>query len=130
MLASGDLTADRVVLNTPGPAATGAPARVDWLDDGLNRMTLTVDAQGSGYLVLADALQHGWKVSVDGLDATLVPADHAFVAVAVSAGSHLVRFSYVGPAHGTGIWVTGGTALALLLALVAPRLRRRTPPGR
>jgi len=122
-LAQG-LSPSEVVLNAPGPAADGAPAEVTWVDDGLNQMVLHVQAQGAGYLVLADAIQTGWRVTVDGSPAHLVPADHAFAAVAVGPGSHTVRFYYPGPLRGAGAWISALTALALLAAITWDRWRQ------
>jgi len=122
-LAQG-LPPSEVVLDAPGPPADGAPADVTWIDDGLDQMVLHVQAQGTGYLVLADAIQTGWRVTVDGAPAQLVPADHAFAAVAVGPGSHTVRFYYPGPLSGPGAWISALTALALLAAL-AWEWRRR-----
>jgi hypothetical protein len=130
-LLSGDrLQADQVVLDAPGPGADGLPATVSWIDDGLNEMVLGVDAQGAGYLVLADAIQHGWKATVDGVAAPLLAADHAFAAVAVGPGTHTIRFFYPGPLTGTGAAISGLTAVGLVLAVgvevMLTRRRRRT----
>jgi hypothetical protein len=125
VLDTGAVRPDTVVLAAPGPAANGLPATVGWITDGLDDMALTVTAQGAGYLVLADAIQHGWKATVDGVDAALVSADRAFVAVAVPAGTHTVRLTYPQPFTGMGAGITGLTILALLGALgVEIRYRR------
>jgi hypothetical protein len=130
-IASGLLRPDQVVLDAPAPAPAGLPATVNWVDDGLDQMVLDVDAQGSGYLVLDDAIQRGWRVNVDGSPASLLAADHAFVAVYVPAGHHTVRFSYPLPWSGPGPWITGLTILLLLGSLGAYRWwwRRRRPVG-
>jgi hypothetical protein len=118
-LASGTLSPDQVVLNGPGPLAAGQPAGVKIVTDGLDRITVTVDAAGSGYLVVADALQLGWSATVDGQAAPLVPADEALVAVPVGAGEHRVELRYDPPYHGLGTWLSAAallTAIALVLA--------------
>lgn len=131
LLAAGTLGPDTVLLNAPGPATSGLPASVNWATDGLNEMVVSVQAQGAGYLVLADAIQNGWKATVDDVDATIVPADHAFVAVAVPAGTHTIRFFYPEPFSGLGAWATGLTILALLGMLGGEIwLRRQRPPVR
>jgi hypothetical protein len=117
LLASGAVRPDQVVLSAPGPVADGRPALVTWVDDGLDEMVLRVDAEGTGYLVLADAIQHGWQVTVDGVAAPLVAADHAFVAVALGKGAHIVRFVYPPPWQGTGAGITFATVIVLLLGL-------------
>jgi type IV secretory pathway VirB2 component (pilin) len=124
LLASGSLRPDEVLLAGAGSAAEGAPATVTWIDDGLDEMVLSVRADGAGYLVLADAIQTGWRVTVDGDPATLVAADHGFAAVAVPAGEHTVRFFYPGPLRGPGAWITGLTVLVLLGAVGAVGARR------
>lgn len=106
LLADGVPAADTVVLDAPGGAAEGQPASVRWDEDGFDEMRLTVDAGGAGYLVLADALQGTWRVTVDGRAADLVAADHGLVAVHVPAGTHGVDFRYA-PAHAElGAWIS------------------------
>jgi hypothetical protein len=131
-LSGRDLAPEDVVLSEPEPAghaAEGKPAHVTWLADDLAEMTLSVDADGSGYLVLADAIQHGWRVTVDDQPAQLLDADHAFVAVAVPAGTHTVRFYYPSPLLGAGMWMTTATILALIIAGLVPWWRRRRAPS-
>jgi hypothetical protein len=125
LLASGALRPDQVVLDAPGPTPDGRGAEVRWVEDGLDAMVLSVRADGAGYLVLADALQSGWRVTVDGTAATPVAADHAFVAVALGPGQHTVRWSYPLPWTGAGAWITLVTALALLGGLAIEGWRRR-----
>jgi hypothetical protein len=126
-LAAGTVAPDEVLLDHDGPAATGAPAEVRWVRDGFDDMEVSVDAEGAGYLVLADAIQPTWQVTVDGKIADLVRADHGLAAVAVPAGTHTVRFSYAPRGHDLGRWVTVLTGALLLLAVLAEWwwLRRR-----
>jgi hypothetical protein len=125
LIASGTLNGSTVVLDRAGPAADGLPAAINWVSDGLDQMELSVNAQGAGYLVLADAIQDGWRVTVDGVAASLVAADHAFVAVAVPKGAHTIRFYDPQPWAGPGIWISGATLL-IIVALFTP-LGRRWP---
>jgi hypothetical protein len=127
LLAAGSLRPDQVVLDGAGPAPDGGPAEVTWVEDGLDEMVLSVRARGTGYLVLADALQVGWRVTVDGEPAPVVRADHAFVAVAVGPGTHTVRWYYPWPWAGVGIWITITTLLIGLAAFLAPPALRRWP---
>lgn len=108
-----------VVLNTPGPAASGESAKVHVTTDDGDTIAATVDAAGMGYLVVADSLQQsGWSATVDGNPATLLPADNAMVAVPVGAGVHRVELSYTVPGQRTGALVTGG-AFIVCLGIVA-----------
>jgi hypothetical protein len=127
LVASGALRSDQVVLDRPGSVPDGGSADVTWVEDGQDEMTLAVRAEGSGYLVLADAIQDGWRVTVDGSPATPVHADHAFIAVALGPGDHTVRWSYRWPWADPGVWITLVTASVLLtgLGFAAWRLRGR-----
>jgi hypothetical protein len=127
LMVGGELTADEVLLDRPGPPAQGRPARVGWLADGTDEMALRVEAEGAGYLVLADALHAGWRVTVDGAPAPLRTADHAFVAVAVPAGTHEVRFTYEW--WGWGAWLSLATALLLLVGTGIELRATRRPDG-
>ncbi len=126
LVAGGTLRPDQVVLGAPGPVAAPGPATLDVTDDGLDDIDVTVDAAASGYLVVADALQVGWTVEVDGSPARLLDADHGTVAVAVPPGRHTVRWAYGSATATAGVWVTAVAALGLL-AVVATTLwwRRR-----
>jgi len=123
------LRPDQVVLDSAPPVApAGRPAAVDVTDDGTDDIAARVDAQGAGYLVVADALQSGWAATVDGAPATLVPADNGMVAVAVPQGTHTVRLAYRMPMHNVGAWVSG-FALVVLIGIGAGVLIRRRRPN-
>ncbi|HEY1739262.1 MAG TPA: YfhO family protein, partial [Acidimicrobiia bacterium] len=120
--------ADAVLLDGPSPAASGAPAHVAVQADEGDSMRVAVDAQGAGYLVVADALQQGWKVTVDGKPAALRPADGAVVAVAVGAGNHVVHLWY-DPNGRKPALVLSVVAVLVCLALAAMMVLRRRRPS-
>ncbi|GAA1890897.1 YfhO family protein [Asanoa iriomotensis] len=124
VLATGALPPDEVVLDGAPPVApTGEPATITVTGDGTDDLAARVDARGAGYLVVADALQHGWVATVDGQPAALLPADNGLVAVAVPEGTHTVRLAYRMPMHNAGAWVSGAATIALAGLLI----RRRRP---
>ncbi|MFI5956685.1 hypothetical protein [Cryptosporangium sp. NPDC051539] len=130
---SRSLGANQVVLDSAGPAATaGSTASISGLNDGLDTISARVSASGAGYLVVADALQTDWVVTVDGKPASLVPADHGVVAVAVPDGVHTVALSYRTPYHRAGTYLTAATALVLVAVFAGgwwrDRRRRRSDP--
>ena len=135
LLTSGKVGANEVVLSADGPAATGAPAAVSVTDDGTDQVSATVNASGSGYLVVADQDQVGWKATVDGHSATLRAADQGVVAVQVPAGKHVVTLSLAPPHHTLGLAVSALSAVGLVGAVVGEwwwlrrRRRGRDEPG-
>ncbi len=130
LLSAGPLDADTVVLDQPGPAASGAAAQVRIVEDGLDEIEVAVDAAGAGYLVVGDAIQRDWVATVDGKPAPLVSADHGVAAVAVPPGRHTVRLRYEMPYRNAGAWITGVTAAGLLGLVVVERWRGRSAAGR
>lgn len=101
----------------PGVPATGSPPRaVDPADP--DRMALTVTLERDGWVVLADTYYPGWLAWVDGAPAAVRPADLAFRAVALPAGTHSLIFSYEPASFRWGAGLTGlGLAAWLALAL-------------
>jgi uncharacterized membrane protein YfhO len=73
------------------------------------------DVQSAAFLVLTDSYDNGWRVWVDGHYAPLLRADYAFRAVALSPGSHNVKFLY----HPLGVVVGLVLSIVALLAALA-----------
>ena len=88
---------------------------------------MEVDADGDGYLVVADALNDRWTVTLDGAEVSLRVADVGYVAVAVPTGHHEVRLAYRVAKGGAGYVASGVGALAMLGLVVVDRRRTRRP---
>lgn len=93
----------------------------------LNSLSVDVEAAGRSWLVVGEMWDRGWKATVDGDSAAVLPGNYAFRAVAVPAGSHVVSLRYEPPGYAVGKLVSLGTlAMTLgLLALVLVRGRAR-----
>ena len=133
MVADSRLDPRTVVLSSPGQPTQGKPATVHIDNDSGDTVTADVDAQGAGYLVLADAVQTDWSVSVDGKPASIVAADDAFGAVHVTAGKHQISFTYT-PRGGRIGALASLVSLVILVGLALPptlwrRLRRGVRGG-
>lgn len=55
---------------------------------------IDVEAEGPGYLVLAEINYPGWRATVDGKTADILTAGSLFRAVLLEPGTHRVRFSF------------------------------------
>ncbi|MBW3659227.1 MAG: YfhO family protein, partial [Actinobacteria bacterium] len=125
----GETPADTVVLSADPPAGAppgrGGTATIEVVDAGGDELRVEVDAASDGYLVVADTIQDGWMASVDGDPAPLLDADHAFVAVPVPAGEHVVDLRYVPRGWTAGLVLSGVAALVLIGAAVTGWRRRR-----
>ena len=78
-----------------------------------------------GYLVLTDTYYPGWQATVDEEPAQILAADHAFRAVALGPGEHMVIFEYTPLSFRIGAWTSLAAALLLVISLVTGGCRAR-----
>ena len=97
--------------NVPEYAPT-AVTGVDTLADGFR--TVTVDATDPALVVISQSYYPFWRVLVDGKPARLWRANHAFQAVEVPSGHHLVQLNYRDPFFCVGTLVSAAILLACL----------------
>ena len=102
-----------------GVAARGdgaAPEPATIVRDSDDEVVLATDSARPGYLVLADTFYPGWKAEVDGREESIQPANAAFRAIPLAAGSHQVRFAYESSAVRWG-WIVSLAGLLLAAGL-------------
>ncbi len=108
----------------PDDSAGGGDATLV-LRDAPNSVTIHADLPSAGYLVLADTWYPGWRARVDGAPAEILRANHAFRAVWLEAGNHIVEMVY----RPASVLVGGAISLATLLLFVGgivwTRFRRK-----
>ncbi len=90
-----DPHAQVVLPSAPGGAfAPDSHGRAKVLDLEPDRVTVAAELTAPGFLVLADAYDPGWTVSVDGRPGRVLRANLAFRGVRVPGGRHRVDFRY------------------------------------
>jgi hypothetical protein len=114
-----------VVLEGAPPAdlpshATGGSAEVVAQGDP-NRVEISVETRGGGWLVLSDAFYPGWQARVDGERTSIYPADSLLRAVWVPAGEHHVEFVY----RPASFWIGAGVSAVAWVLLAAVWVRWR-----
>lgn len=80
----------------------------------LNTVTIALETDRPGYLVLSDAYYPGWRATVGGQPTPIERANYAFRAVAVPAGQHLVQFVFDPWLWKMGVLISGVTLVILL----------------
>jgi uncharacterized membrane protein YfhO len=109
-------------LDLPATSAA-APVAGAITDLGLNHVTAEIDAPADGVVVINEAYHPGWRATVDGAAAEIVPANGAFRGVRVGPGSHVIAMRYDGGAAPLAM-------LASVLAMLAAALLScRSPRG-
>jgi hypothetical protein len=133
LLASGTFDFSRsVILSEPlapelaaqlSPSAAAEPGRVEINRYETDRVEIEVQTGSAGLLVMSDAYYPGWSAEVDGQQAPLLRANHAFRAVFVPPGKHSVVFVYRSFSFQLGLGMTL-VALLCLAAFTAKNLLR------
>jgi hypothetical protein len=93
-----------------------APGAAQITKRGLNTLTVRVNATQAAWLVINESWDAGWKATVDGQPATVLPGNYSFRTLRVPAGEHTVELRYRPTAFVVGSAISAGT-LALLLGL-------------
>jgi hypothetical protein len=94
------------------------------IDYKTDQVTVAVDTDQPGYLVLSDAYYPGWQATVDGRPEPVERANYAFRAVYIPAGQHTVQFTFDPLIWKIGLAVSGVTLLILSAWLVGFIIRR------
>jgi hypothetical protein len=117
-----------VVLERPAPQPAGTPGTPsprpgaaivrERNDEVVIRATA---GAGGGYLVLLDSYDPNWRVTVDGMPATLLQADVLFRSVRLVPGPHEVSFTY----RPVPLFAGLATSVATCIGLLAACLRQK-----
>ncbi|MBI1880503.1 MAG: YfhO family protein [Chloroflexi bacterium] len=99
----------RLLASSPPASASLAILQYD-----LHTVTVAVETNQPGYLVLPDAYYPGWQATVDDQPEPIWRANYAFRAVYVPAGQHTVQFVFDPLIWKVGLAVSGMTLLGLL----------------
>lgn len=114
------------VLEQPSPLPLAGPTprspQVNWLVSSPEDLRLTVSLADASLLVISQPFAPGWRATLDGRPAALLPADYAFVALAVPAGTHGVALRYVPAGLVPGALAAALASVLLAAALLIPSL--------
>ena len=116
---AGDL-----LLGGPGEIVEVKP--VKWRPDGV-RFALT--APGPRLFVLLDAFADGWRASLDGTELPILRVNSVGRGVIVPAGAHTLEMRFQPLALRLSPWISWLSLVAVVIALVSVRLRRRGEHG-
>jgi hypothetical protein len=126
----GDLAQSAIIEGWRGRVSMGqrsAADHVEWVEDGLTKLSLHTFSETCGVLVILDTFASGWNATVDGQPVPIFPANLAFRAIQVPSGGHDIVFRYAPLAVTVGMGLTGSGWLGVLL-LAGNAWRRRSAP--
>jgi hypothetical protein len=93
-----------------------------------NRVVVDAEASGRSFLALAVTRHRYWSATIDGLPATLHPADVAFQGVVIEPGRHHLEMRYWNPVIAVCGWISIVALLATFAVAMMPR-RSTSPAG-
>ena len=85
-----------------------------------NKVELSTEQNGEGFLVLLDTYFPGWKVEVDGKPEHIYRANYFYRGVRLAPGSHRIEFSYEPVGLKMGAIISGVTFMLLLFLYFKP----------
>ncbi len=89
-----------------------------------NAVSLEASTPGPALLYCAESHMPGWNATVNGRQARILIANHAFRAVEIPAGRSRVEFRYVPPGWRAGLRVSAASLLLVAALALRGRLRR------
>ena len=86
---------------------------------------ISVEAASPSIVVVRNSFDDGWRATVDGEPAAVLPVDGFLQGVAVGPGVHEIRLTYRDDAVAASLWLSAAVWLALGAAWTATRARER-----
>lgn len=115
---------------TPPAAPISTSAQVEFRQRRATSLELTIEAPAPALLVLLDTYAEGWRATVDQQPVPIYRANHAFRAIVVPAGHHLVAFAYAPPLLALGIAISICAWMVVLGLLLWLHFRTQDRGGR
>jgi hypothetical protein len=121
-LQAGDVDGGKVAfvegdLPPVSPPSDSAEPQVTVTETSPDGMTLSVSHTGQGLLVVSEIYSENWTATVDGEEVEVIQTDHALIGIPVGPGDHTIEVRYEPVTLTVGLWVSGFTGLASIIAL-------------
>ena len=82
----------------------------------------TIDVKEDGLMLLTVPYSEGWKATVDGAEAEIVPVNDALMGIRLNAGTHEIKLTYTPHLFKEGLVITVVSFVLILAASVLPVL--------
>ena len=96
-----------------GKSVPATPAKITQYS--ANTVEIATNTKKTGLLFLSDNYYPGWQATVDDKPEPILLADYSFRAVEVTAGKHIVKFSYMPSSFYLGAIITLLSAIILVI---------------
>jgi hypothetical protein len=103
--------------------ATASSDKIEFLEDGDQRVRLRTTSTAARLAVLTDRLYPGWTATLDGKPAPILLVNSFARGVAVPPGIHEIAYTYTPMSVWAGVYAGGAVLLLFLLAFLFSRRR-------
>ena len=129
-MSRSDFDPARVVIleGSPGRLSriTSPDHTLSIIEDGPQVVTLDVQTDNEGWLILTDSWYPGWQATLDGKPVPILRANAAFRAITLTAGQHSVSFTYRPFSFRAGAAISLASLGGLAAILLFGRARQRS----
>ena len=108
----------------PDPLPT-EPAAATVSERSSTDIRISVDAAVPSIVVVRNSFDDGWRATIDGEPATVLPVDGFLQGVPIGSGAHEIRLTYHDDAVAAGLWLSAAVWLMLASAWAISRGRER-----
>ena len=106
--------------NEINPTTSSSEARI--LSYKPNEIEVIANMTAPGYLVVSDPNYPGWTSYVDGEKTEVLTANHAFRAISLDRGNHVVKFVYDPLSFRFGLWISAFVFFLMLAYLIRNKI--------
>ncbi len=111
-LASGSVSGAEVAyvlgeLPAVSPPPDGSQPTVTVSDSTADSLTIEVDHDGQGLLVVSEIYSENWTATVDREELDVLQTDHALLGIPLEPGEHTIDLRYEPESLTVGLWISG-----------------------
>jgi uncharacterized membrane protein YfhO len=93
----------------------------------INEITLSVETNENGILILSEVYYPNWKVFVNGVEKPMLRCHYSLRGVALEKGNHTVVFKYVDKDFQIGATITLFALAMVICGFIVDRYKRKKP---
>jgi hypothetical protein len=118
-LGKGVIIIEGAGTNSAAPCSQGGKINIQVTKTTPQSVSISIDTEKRGWLLMADTWYPGWIATVDGIPVNIYRADYLLGGIPVESGQHKVEIQYRPVSIIIGLWVSGiGWVITIIFILI------------
>jgi hypothetical protein len=118
-LGKGLIVIEGAGTNSAAPCSPDGKINIQVANTTPQSVSVSIDAEKGGWLLMADTWYPGWIATVDGIPVNIYRADYLLRGIPVEGGQHKVEIQFRPLSMKIGLWVSGfGWVIILIFILI------------